>query len=196
MRARSSLFVTAAALLAVVFAAPTAATETDRSAAIKQVTSGETLSERSNAGFDQIATISAGRTSAVDQIDPSLEARAVSDSPSDRTSETQDGARTSPCVLTPEQQAIVTSLESQGRLPAGDCEMVAWFGRPGDRVESEDRRSLSEAVFVSSPELLGQEVEADRAARLEEERRQSEAAASEQIASTILTPAMPGPSAN
>lgn len=192
MRARLASHAIACAFAAV-FLAPVAVAEADRSAAIKQVTRGATLAERSSAGFDQISTVAAGRTSAVDQIDPSLEATAVPELSGDRLSNPQDTRSPAPCVLTPEQQAIVTSLESQGRLPAGDCEMVAWFGRPGDPVEGEERRSLAEAVISTSPELLGQEAEADRLARIEAERRQAEAATSEAIAAQILTPTLPGP---
>lgn len=192
MRARLASHAIACAFAAV-FLAPVAVAEADRSAAIKQVTRGATLAERSSAGFDQISTVAAGRTSAVDQIDPSLEAKSVPEASGDKLTDGQAAASAGPCVLTPEQQAIVTSLQSQGRLPAGDCEMVAWFGRPGDEPDAEDRRSLAEAVVTTSPELLGQESEAARIARLEAERQQAEAAASAAIAATILTPTLPGP---
>ena len=182
-----------AGAFAAVLLAPIATAEADRSAAIKQVTRGATIAERSSAGFDQISTVAAGRTSAVDQIDPSLEAKSVPEASGDKLSDVQAAG---PCVLTPEQQAIVTSLESQGRLPAGDCEMVAWFGRPGDEPDGDDRRSLAEAVVTTSPELLGQESEAARLARIEAERRQAEAAASEAIAATILMPTLPGAPGN
>ena len=95
-------------------------------------------------------------------------------------------------MLSPEQQAIVTSLQSQGRLPAGECEMLAWFAQPGDPVEGDERRSLAEAVIVTSPELLGQESEADRQARLEADRAAAEAVAAGEIATTLFMPVPPG----
>jgi hypothetical protein len=162
--------------------------EADRSAAINQVTKSRTLAERSSAAFDQLSTVETGR-SRVDQIDPAL---AAADAPgSDQLAAPDPAAPGSACTLSPEQQSIVTSLEAQGRLPAGDCEMVAWFAQPGDKGEGEDRQSLAEAVIAGAPEMLGRESEADRLAKAELEERQAEAAASAAIALTIFTPAVP-----
>jgi|APLow6443716910_1056828.scaffolds.fasta_scaffold204372_2 hypothetical protein len=164
--------------------------DADRSAAINQVTKFRTMAERSSAAFEQLSTVETGR-SRVDQIDPAL---ALSDAPdSDRLTAPEPAAPVSACTLSPEQQSIVTSLEAQGKLPAGDCEMVAWFAQPGDKVEGEDRQSLAEAVIAGSPEMLGRESEADRLAQQELETREAEAAASAAIALTILTPAVPVP---
>lgn len=163
------------------------AADPDRSAAIPQVTRGATLAERSAAGFEQIATVEAGR-SKVEQIDPALAVRIEPEA--DRL---LPGAAPPPpeagCRLTPDQQAIVTSLEAQGKLPAGDCEMVAWFARPGDKSENEERAALSVAVAGAAPELLGREGEAEAAARLAAEQR---AAADVTVSTTIFTPAPAG----
>lgn len=167
--------------------APAAQAESSRSAAIRQVTSGETLPERSAAGFDQIATIDAGRGK-VDQIDPALAMKVVPES--DRL-ETDPEVPSTGCSLTREQQAIVTSLQAQGKLPVGDCEMIAWFARPGDQSEGEER-ALAEAAAANAPELLGQEAERDRAARLEAEQQQADAAAVS-VSTTIFTPVSPAP---
>ena len=180
----------AAILLTLAVLASMAHAEADRSAAINQVTKTRTLAERSSAAFDQLSTVETGR-SRVDQIDPAL---AREDAPgNDQLAAAETAAPGSACILSPEQQSIVTSLEAQGRLPAGDCEMVAWFAQPGDKAEGEDRQSLAEAVNAGAPEMLGRESEADRLAQLELEKRQAEAAASAAIALTILTPAVPVP---
>ena len=180
----------AAILLTLAAMASMAHAEADRSAAINQVAKTRTLAERSSAAFDQLSTVETGR-SRVDQIDPAL---AREDAPgNDQLAAAETAAPGSACILSPEQQSIVTSLEAQGRLPAGDCEMVAWFAQPGDKAEGEDRQSLAEAVNAGAPEMLGRESEADRLAQLELEKRQAEAAASAAIALTILTPAVPVP---
>ena len=180
----------AAILLTLAAMASMAHAEADRSAAINQVAKTRTLAERSSAAFDQLSTVETGR-SRVDQIDPAL---AREDAPgNDQLAAAETAAPGSACILSPEQQSIVTSLEAQGRLPAGDCEMVAWFAQPGDKAEGEDRQSLAEAVIAGAPEMLGRESEADRLAQLELEKRQAEAAASAAIALTILTPAVPVP---
>ena len=180
----------AAILLTLAAMASMAHAEADRSAAINQVTKTRTLAERSSAAFDQLSTVETGR-SRVDQIDPAL---AREDAPgNDQLAAAETAAPSSACTLSPEQQSIVTSLEAQGKLPAGDCEMVAWFAQPGDKAEGEDRQSLAEAVIAGAPEMLGRESEADRLAQLELEKRQAEAAASAAIALTILTPAVPVP---
>lgn len=164
--------------------------EADRSAAINQVTKARTMAERSSAAFDQLSNVETGR-SRVDQIDPAL---ARADAPgSDRLTASDRIAPETGCTLSPEQQSIVTSLEAQGKLPAGDCEMVAWFAEPGDKGEGEDRQSLAEAVIAGAPEMLGRESEADRLAKAELEGRQAEDAASAAIALTIFTPAVPVP---
>ena len=180
----------AAILLTLAALASMAHAEADRSAAINQVAKTRTLAERSSAAFDQLSTVETGR-SRVDQIDPAL---AREDAPgNDQLAAAETAAPGSACILSPEQQSIVTSLEAQGKLPAGDCEMVAWFAQPGDKAEGEDRQSLAEAVIAGAPEMLGRESEADRLAQLELEKRQAEAAASAAIALTILTPAVPVP---
>jgi len=180
----------AAVLLTLAAVSAMAHAEADRSAAINQVTKLRTMAERSSAAFEQLSAVETGR-SRVDQIDPAL---ALSNAPDiDRLTAPEPAAPVSACTLSPEQQSIVTSLEAQGKLPAGDCEMVAWFAQPGDKVEGEDRQSLAEAVIAGSPEMLGRESEADRLAQQELERRQAEAAASAAIALTILTPAVPVP---
>ena len=180
----------AAILLTLAAMASMAHAEADRSAAINQVAKTRTLAERSSAAFDQLSTVETGR-SRVDQIDPAL---AREDAPgNDQLAAAETAAPGSACILSPEQQSIVTSLEAQGKLPAGDCEMVAWFAQPGDKAEGEDRQSLAEAVIAGAPEMLGRESEADRLAQLELEKRQAEAAASAAIALTILTPAVPVP---
>ncbi|MBI1254588.1 MAG: hypothetical protein GC196_09635 [Hyphomonas sp.] len=180
----------AAIVLSLAALAAIAQAEPDRSAAINQVTKLRTMAERSSAAFDQLSTVESGR-SRVDQIDPAL---ALAGSPdSDRLTAPEPAAPASACTLSPEQQSIVTSLEAQGKLPAGDCEMVAWFAQPGDKGEAEDLQSLAEAVIAGAPEMLGREPEADRLARLELEKRQAEAAASAAIALTILTPVVPVP---
>ena len=180
----------AAILLTLAAMASMAHAEADRSAAINQVAKTRTLAERSSAAFDQLSTVETGR-SRVDQIDPAL---AREDAPgNDQLAAAETAAPGSACILSPEQQSIVTSLEAQGKLPAGDCEMVAWFAQPGDKAEGEDRQSLAEAVIAGAPEMLGRESEADRLAQLELETREAEAAASAAIALTILTPAVPVP---
>ncbi len=178
----------AAVLLTLSALAPMAHAEADRSAAINQVTKSRTLAERSSAAFDQLSTVETGR-SRVDQIDPALAAAGAPGS--DQLSAGEPAAPGAACTLSPEQQSIVTSLEAQGRLPAGDCEMLAWFAQPGDKAEGEDRNSLAEAVISGAPEMLGRESEAHSLAQLELEKRQAEAAASAAIALTILTPAVP-----
>jgi len=180
----------ASLLLTLASGASAAHAEADRSAAINQVTKARTMAERSSAAFDQLSNVETGR-SRVDQIDPAL---ARADTPdSDRLTASDRIAPERGCALSPGQQSIVTSLEAQGKLPAGDCEMVAWFAQPGDKAESENRQSLAEAVIAGSPEMLGRESEADRLAQLERDRRQGEAAASAAIALTILTPVVPAP---
>jgi hypothetical protein len=152
-----------------------ASSEVDRSARITQVTRSTTMAERSSAAFDQISTVEAGRSS-VTQIDPGLALKDDKAGP-ESLSAGQGPAPPSACELTPEQQSIVTSLEAQGRLPAGDCEMVAWFAEPRDKSEAEDRQSLAESVVAGAPELVGQDVEADRLAREAEDLARAEAAA-------------------
>jgi hypothetical protein len=191
MRARL-LWQPAAAALAVLVLSPVCHADPDRSAAIKQVTRGETLAERSSASFDQIATAATARRGAVEQLDPSLPDGSYLEDDAANLTGAQGAGIAPACVLSPEQQAIVTSLQSQGRLPAGECEMLAWFAQPGDPVEGDERRSLAEAVIVTSPELLGQESEADRQARLEADRAAAEAVAAREIAATILMPVPPG----
>ena len=191
MRARL-LWQSAAAALAVFAFSPLTHADPDRSAAIKQVTRGETLAERSSASFDQIATAATARRGAVEQLDPSLPDGSYPDDDAASLTGAQGAGISPACVLSPEQQAIVTSLQSQGRLPAGECEMLAWFAQPGDPVEGDERRSLAEAVIVTSPELLGQESEADRQARLEADRAAAEAVAAGEIAATLFMPVPPG----
>ena len=191
MRARL-LWQPAAAALAALVLSPVSHADPDRSAAIKQVTRGETLAERSSASFDQIATVTAARRGAVEQLDPTLPDGSYPDDDAANLTGAQGAGISPACVLSPEQQAIVTSLQSQGRLPAGECEMLAWFAQPGDPVEGDERRSLAEAVIVTSPELLGQESEADRQARLEADRAAAEAVAAGEIAATIFMPVPPG----
>jgi hypothetical protein len=187
------LWPSAAAALAVLVLSPLSHADPDRSAAIKQVTRGETLAERSSASFDQIATAATARRGAVEQLDPSLPDGSYLEDDAANLTGAQGAGIAPACVLSPEQQAIVTSLQSQGRLAAGECEMLAWFAQPGDPVEGDERRSLAEAVIVTSPELLGQESEADRQARLEADRAAAEAAAAaREIAATILMPVPPG----
>ncbi|MDP1555023.1 MAG: hypothetical protein Q8L84_06150 [Hyphomonas sp.] len=183
MRARLSRRASALILLALAGTALSAQTEVDRSAAMKQLAGDQTMAERSSAAFDQISTVDADRAR-VDQIDPTLAAADLPDG--DELSAGEPAARAAGCGLTPEQQSIVTSLASQGRLPAGDCEMIAWLTRPGDKSESEDRQSVAEAVMSGAPELLGRDAEADRLAQLELEQRQAEATA---FVFTVLPPA-------
>ncbi|MFN7178806.1 hypothetical protein [Hyphomonas sp.] len=168
-----------AALAALIVCLPSGA-EPDRSAAIKQLSSGATLAERSSAAFDQITPAKPDTRGRVDQIDPSLTPA------SDETglSAMASSASRTPCILSAEQRAIVTSLEAQGRLPAGDCEMAAFLTQPGDKSE-EDRRATAAAVLTAAPELVGQESEAARQARLAEESRA--AAAAEAVGATVST---------
>lgn len=161
-----------------------ASADADRSASIRQVTNSETLAERSSAAFEQIASVAAGRSS-VSQIDPLAAAMETSDSGDLGADRAPDASAS--CVLTPEQQSIVTSLESQGKLPAGDCELVAWFSEPGDKSEAEDRRALAESVAAAAPDLLGREAEAGQLAREAEELARAEAMATA-IAVTIFAP--------
>lgn len=164
-----------------------AGAEPDRSAAIKQLAPGSTPAERSNAAFEQITPVAWETRGRVDQIDPSLTSGSGE---SGLTADAPSGGRTG-CVLTAEQRAIVTSLEAQGRLPAGDCEMAAFFAQPGDKSD-EDRRALSAAVLAAAPELAGRESDSERQARAEAESRQ---AAAEQAAATVTTyllPPIPG----
>jgi len=95
-------------------------------------------------------------------------------------------------TLTNEQQAIVTSLAAQGKLPAGDCEMAAWFAAPRDKDELEGRQSLAEAVVAGAPELLGRNAEADRLAEIEAEQQRADAAAAA-LALSLLAPPPPPP---
>lgn len=172
------------ALTALLLAVFPAGAETDRSAAIRQVAAGETLAERSSASFDQIKPVAREARGRVDQIDPSLATERDDDLDIEMAA-----ARPSGCVLTPEQQAIVTSLQSQGRLPAGECEMLAFFADPDDK--SDDRRGLAEAIMAGAPELAGHESEAARQARLEEEARREAEAGMKATVSTFLLPAVP-----
>jgi len=71
--------------------------------------------------------------------------------------------------------------------------MVAWFAQPGDKVESEDRQSLAEAVVAGAPGMLGRDAEAGQLGALELEQRRAQAAAAAAIALTILTPVVPVP---
>lgn len=180
----------AAILMGLAATAQVSDAEAGRSAAISQVTEARTTAERSSAAFDQISTVETGR-SRLDQIDPSLALADPGDS--ERLAAGAPEERGSGCTLSPEQQSIVTSLEAQGRLPAGDCEMVAWFAQPGDKVESEDRQSLAEAVVAGAPGMLGRDAEAGRLGALELEQRRAQAAAAAAIALTILTPVVPVP---
>jgi hypothetical protein len=190
--AKSALFV---AVLAA--SAPLAQAEkATRSAGITQVTKGQTLAERSSAAFDQIATVQSGR-SRLEQIDPSL---ALKDGAEiDRLAATETPSAVDACTLTPEQQSIVTSLKAQGRLPEGECELVAWFARPGDKVQEKDRQDLAESVVTAAPELLGVETEAGRLAReaaeAELQRQQADAAAAA-MALSILAPPPPAAPGN
>lgn len=172
------------ALTALLSAALPALAGTDRSAAIPQVAAGETMAERSSAAFDQITPVAPESRGRVDQIDPSLASEA-----DDALDIDGAAAPASGCVLTPEQQAIVTSLQAQGRLPAGECEMLAWLTDPDDK--SDDRRGLAEAIMAGAPELAGQESEAARQARLEEEARKEAEAATKATVSTFLLPSVP-----
>lgn len=180
----------AAILMGLAATAQVSDAEAGRSAAISQVTEARTTAERSSAAFDQISTVETGR-SRLDQIDPSLALADPGDS--ERLAAGAPEERGSGCTLSPEHQSIVTSLEAQGRLPAGDCEMVAWFAQPGDKVESEDRQSLAEAVVAGAPGMLGRDAEAGRLGALELEQRRAQAAAAAAIALTILTPVVPVP---
>lgn len=164
-----------AALVLALLACGGASADVDRSARITQVTRSTTMAERSSAAFDQISTVEAGRSS-VSQIDPGLALKDDKSGP-ENLSAGQATMSASACELTPEQQSIVTSLEAQGKLPAGDCEMVAWFAEPRDKSEAEDRQSLAESVVAGAPELVGQDGEADRLAREAEELARAEAAA-------------------
>jgi hypothetical protein len=164
-----------------------------RSAGIPQVTMGQTLAERSSAAFDQIATVQSGR-SRLEQIDPSL---ALKDGAEiDRLAGNETPPAFEACTLTPEQQSIVTSLEAQGGMPEDECELVAWFARPGDKEN--DRQALAESVVTGAPELLGIETEAGRLAReaaeAELQRQQADAAAAAMALSILapLPPAAPG----
>lgn len=180
----------AAILMGLAATAQVSDAEAGRSAAISQVTEPRTTAERSSAAFDQISTVETGRCR-LDQIDPSLALADTGDS--ERLAAGAPEERGSGCTLSPEQQSIVTSLEAQGRLPAGDCEMVAWFAQPGDKVESEDRQSLAEAVVAGAPGMLGRDAEAGQLGALELEQRRAQAAAAAAIALTILTPVVPVP---
>lgn len=182
MRPGQSLRILSLALGLSVLVNGAVSADADRSASIRQVTNSETLAERSNAAFEQIASVATGRSS-VSQIDPSTAARDTSgsgDLGADRAPDASAG-----CVLTPEQQSIVTSLDSQGKLPAGDCELMVWFSEPGDKSEAEDRRALAESAVAAAPGLLGREAEAGQAAREAEELARAEAMANA-IAVTIF----------
>lgn len=173
-------------LLAATLLALPASAEPDRSAVINQLLPGSSVAERSSAAFEQIRPLPADGRGRVDQIDPDLTPA------TDEISLSAAGTRPrKACTLTPEQQAIVTSLEAQGRLPAGDCEMAAFLAPPSDKSD-EDRRALAAAVLSGAPELAGQESEAARLARLAEERRQAAAAESAAAVSSYLLPPPPG----
>ena len=169
--------------LAAMLAGLSAGAEPDRSASIKQLAPGSTPAERSSAAFDQITPVTGETRGRVDQIDPSLTPGADD---TDLTATAISGSRTG-CTLTAEQRAIVTSLEAQGRLPAGDCEMAAFFAQPGDKSD-EDRRALSAAVLAAAPELAGRESEA----RAEAESRKAAAEQAAATVSTYLLPPVPG----
>ncbi|HRI99599.1 MAG TPA: hypothetical protein PKV67_02390 [Hyphomonas sp.] len=173
--------------LAASLASLAAGADPDRSAAIKQLAPGATPAERSSAAFDQITPVPRETRGRVDQIDPSMKPASEE---SGLSAHNPTASRTG-CTLTPEQRAIVTSLEAQGRLPAGDCEMAAFLAQPGDKSD-EDRRSLAAAVLATAPELVGQESEAARLARLAEERRQAAAAEAAAVVSTYLISPVPG----
>lgn len=174
-------------LLAAALAVASAGAEPERSATIKQLAPGATLAERSNAAFEQITPATIDARGRVDQIDPTLAAA------TDDTDLAATGASSMrrACVLTPDQLAIVTSLEAQGRLPAGDCEMAAFLAHPSDKSD-EDRRAAAAAVLAAAPELVGRESEAAVQAREAEERRQSAAAA--ETAAAVSTFLLPKPS--
>ena len=159
--------------------------DTERSASIPQVAQSATMAERSSAAFDQISTVESGR-SGVAQIDPALAEK--DSSGADDLAAGRVPASAAACHLTPEQQSIVTSLEAQGRLPAGDCEMVAWFAEPADKSEAEDPRSLAESVVTAAPDLLGREAEADRQSREAEALARAEAAAAAVSVSIFAPP--------
>lgn len=172
--------------LTLVMAGPASADD-DRSANINQVSKSGTLAERSSAAFDQISTVASGR-SGVSQIDPAL---ALKDTPgTDPLSAGPRAASSNPCILTPEQQSIVTSLEAQGKLSAGDCEMIAWFAEPGDKSEADERQSVAESVVAGAPDLLGRDSEADRLASEAEDQARAEAIAAAVVVS-IFTPPPP-----
>lgn len=165
-----------------------AQSDADRSAAIKQVTKSAAMSERSSAALDQISTVATGRTR-LDQIDPAaaLDTNMDGDHLNTAPTATPDDG----CTLSPEQQSIVTSLEAQGKLPAGDCEMVSWFAQPRDKDEVESRQSLAESVVASAPELLGRSAEADRLAKLEADMARADAAAAAAALSLLAPPPIP-----
>jgi hypothetical protein len=170
-----------------------AGADPERSAAIPQVQSSTKMEERSNAAFEQIVLPGAGtRRGGVDQIDPALFANGAPDGAAFDLDPSAESEQIPACTLTPEQQSIVTSLEAQGRLPAGDCEMVAWFAKPADKSE-EDRRALAAAVLAAAPELVGQESDEARASRLEAERLAAEAVAAAVLTYLLpITPVDPG----
>lgn len=176
-------------VLALAGAGTAAFADPDRSAAMVQLTPGATMAERSSAAVGQISTVENGR-SRLDQIDPSIAASRESNSD---VIEAETSRATPPsCVLDPEQQAIVTSLTAQGKLPAGDCEMLAWFAEPRDKDEITGRQSIAEAVVTTAPELVGRDGEADRLARLEEEQRRADALAAAAALSLLAPPPPPG----
>lgn len=183
------LVLPAALISTILVAAAPAMADNDRSAAVPQVAKSASMAERSSAALDQISSVESGRTR-LDQIDPgATDAASVDD---DRLGAAEASGSPDACSLTNEQQAIVTSLAAQGKLPAGDCEMAAWFAAPRDKDELEGRQSLAEAVVAGAPELLGRNAEADRLAEIEAEQQRADAAAAA-LALSLLAPPPPPP---
>lgn len=183
---KGALFALTGALMLAAGLAPSAQAEKplpDRSASIPQLVREPSLSARSSAALDQISAVNAQTRGAVEQIDPSARAIAGADAepPPASTEVLTAGASAGTgappaCRLTPDQAAILQSLQMQAQVISDGCELIEWLAVTGaGRPVAEARRQEGEAVSALMPELLpaGAAPEADPRAAEEEAAREA-----------------------